>query len=144
MILHTLKMAVQTEEVPAELFQDIFTVTGVNPDGKKFDKGAHPQLLRNLSCHTVADLAIVCFAVNRLICKSETYEMDLSLDIASEVYPLKTGDKFSMCLRSTLRRDGKPDDGEYDQSGEGSVLDDYEYGMSGKVFQYDYESNGKV
>ncbi|CAE7887260.1 polr2h [Symbiodinium sp. KB8] len=107
-------------DTPAELLNDIFTVTAVNPDGKKFDK------------------------VNRLICKSETYGIDMSIDIASEVYPLKKDEKFAMVLRSTLRLDGKPDDGTYDQSTKESALDAFEYGMSGKIFKYDHAEDARV
>lgn len=56
-------------------------------------------------------------AVNRLVAKGETFEVDLTLDIASEIYPIEEGEKFTMALASTLRLDGLPDDGTYDQSG---------------------------
>lgn len=55
------------------------------------------------------------------MCKGETYESDLILDIASEVYSLKEGDKFTMSLARTLRLDGKPDDDSYNQDGKVSI-----------------------
>ena len=33
-------MAAAPEATPADLYDDVFTITGVNPEGKKFDKGA--------------------------------------------------------------------------------------------------------
>lgn len=60
-------------------------------------------------------------AVNRLVCKGETYEADLVIDVASEVYSLKEGDKFTLTLASTLRLDGKPDDDNFNQDGKVSV-----------------------
>eukprot|EP01138_Halocafeteria_seosinensis_P012011 gb/GECG01012275.1/.p1 GENE.gb/GECG01012275.1/~~gb/GECG01012275.1/.p1 ORF type:complete len:188 (+),score=11.69 gb/GECG01012275.1/:1-564(+) len=107
-------------ESQAIVFDDIFTATQLNPEGKYFDK------------------------VNRVVGKGETFEADLTLDIASEIYPIREGDKFTMALASTLRLDGQPDDGTYDQSGVSSLLDKYEYGMSGKVFRYEYSGQDKV
>jgi len=93
------------------LFEDSFEVTQVNPDGKKFDK------------------------VNRLVARGENYEMDLVLDINSQLYKLGIGDKFTLVLASTLNLDGTPDSNEFNQSGEPSLMDSYEYVMHGKVFK---------
>ena len=57
------------------------------------------------------------YVVTRIVCKGVSYEMDLTLDINSEVYPMKQGEKFTLALASTLDLDGKPDDGLFDQSG---------------------------
>ena len=56
--------------------------------------------------------------VSRLKCKGETQNVDLRLDVATDVYPMKQGDRFIFTIVSTLRKDGKPDDGTYDQSDE--------------------------
>jgi hypothetical protein len=77
----------------AILHDDIYEVVKVNPDGKKFER------------------------VNRLVCKGQTYETDLVLDIASEVYSLREGEKFTFAIASTLRLDGKPDEDTYNQDG---------------------------
>ncbi|KAF1327723.1 putative Dna directed RNA polymerase i, partial [Globisporangium splendens] len=97
----------------SELFEDIFEVRQVNPDGKKFDKGV-------------------------------SYELELTLDINSEVYRLRQNEKFTFALVSTLDLEGKPDDGTYNQSGKPTLLDRYDYGMYGKVFQYDHEGGNVV
>ena len=56
--------------------------------------------------------------VSRLVCKSTTYDVNMRIDVATDVYPMKEGQKFRMALAQTLRLDGKPDDGAYEQSGE--------------------------
>ncbi|KAE8903799.1 hypothetical protein PF005_g9494 [Phytophthora fragariae] len=103
-----------------ELFEDIFEVRQLNPDGKKFDK------------------------VTRVVCKGVSYELELTLDINSEVYRLRQNEKFTLALVSTLDLEGKPDDGMYNQSGKPTLLDRYDYGMYGKVFQYDHEGGNMV
>eukprot|EP00899_Mesostigma_viride_P015092 jgi/Mesvir1/23584/Mv18275-RA.1 len=94
------------------LFEDYFNVLDKDPDGKKFDK------------------------VSRLKCRSEYYEMELLLDVNTSIYPVEVGDKFSLALSSTLRLDGAPDERVYDQSGNPSLADKYEYVMYGKLFKY--------
>ncbi len=78
------------------LFEDIFDVKDIDPEGKKFDR------------------------VSRLHCESESFKMDLILDINSWVYPMELGDKFRLVLANTLREDGFPDTGEADREGERS------------------------
>ena len=47
----------------------------------------------------------------RLHCESESFKMELILDINSWVYPMELGDKFRLVLATTLREDGFPDTG---------------------------------
>lgn len=54
------------------LFEDIFNVKDMDPEGKKFDR------------------------VSRLHCESESFKMDLILDINSWLYPMELGDKFRL------------------------------------------------
>lgn len=65
-----------------------------------------------------AAAAAVDAAVSRVVCKSQTYDVKMRIDVATDVYPLKAGQQIRMALAQTLRLDGKPDDGTYDQSGE--------------------------
>jgi DNA-directed RNA polymerase I, II, and III subunit RPABC3 len=104
----------------AVLFEDTFEVAKLNPDGKKFDR------------------------VSRVVAKGETYEVDLTLDVASEVYPLKVGDKFTLVLASTLRLDGKPDEDTFNQDGKPTLLDQFEYGMCGRTFKFDHVRDNVV
>ena len=60
---------------------------------------------------------LIFFAVSRYQCQGVTYDMDLVIDIHSELYPLAEGEKIALALVSTLDKDGKPDDGTYDKSG---------------------------
>ena len=69
------------------LFEDIFDVKDMDPEGKKFDR------------------------VSRLHCESESFKMDLILDINNWIYPMELGDKFRLVLATTLREDGFPDTG---------------------------------
>ncbi|RYR70101.1 hypothetical protein Ahy_A03g016618 isoform A [Arachis hypogaea] len=72
------------------LFDDIFRVEKLNPDDKKyFDK------------------------VTRIEARSERFDMFMHLDINSEVYPLKVGQKCALLLVPTLNLDGTPDTGYY-------------------------------
>jgi DNA-directed RNA polymerase I, II, and III subunit RPABC3 len=104
----------------AVLFEDIFDVSKLNPDGKKFER------------------------VSRVVARGQTYEVDLVLDVASEVYPLRVGDKFTMTLVSTLRLDGTPDEDVYNQDGKPTLLDQYEYGMCGRTFRHDHVRDNVV
>ncbi|CAH1240091.1 POLR2H [Branchiostoma lanceolatum] len=94
------------------LFEDIFDVKDIDPDGKKFDR------------------------VSRLHCESESFKMELILDVNTQVYPVDIGDKFRLVLASTLREDGAPDDGEFIPSdGTPSRADQFEYVMYGKIYR---------
>lgn len=113
------------------LFEDIFNVKDMDPEGKKFDR------------------------VSRLHCESESFKMDLILDINSWLYPMELGDKFRLVLATTLREDGYPgmsniilynsklksssvraDSGEYNpQETEGTRADSFEYVMFGKIYR---------
>ncbi|KAM1056917.1 hypothetical protein ACFX13_031020 [Malus domestica] len=93
------------------LFEDIFQILRLNPDGKKFDK------------------------VTRVEAKSETCEMFMHLDVNSEVYPMREGEKFSMALTSTINLDGTPDTGYFTQGNRRTLADEYEYVMQGKLFK---------
>ena len=105
------------------LFEDIFEVTALNPDGKKnFDN------------------------VNRIAATGSTYECDLLLDINSQIYSIKDGEKISMALTSTLNVDGTPDDHfSYSPPGQETTLaDTYDYVMHGRIFEIDYKKDNIV
>ena len=53
------------------------------------------------------------FLVSRLFCESESFKMDLILDVNTQLYPMSLGDKFRLLLTTTLREDGVPDDGDF-------------------------------
>lgn len=100
------------------LFEDIFDVKDINPEGKKFDR------------------------VSRLHCESESFKMDLILDVNVQVYPVDLGDKFRLVLATTLREDGAPDEGEYQPiDNMPSRADQFEYVMYGKTYRIDEEGS---
>ena len=98
------------------MFEDIFDVKDIDPQGKKFDR------------------------VSRLMCESESFKMDLILDVNTQIYPVNMGEKFRLVLASTLKEDGTPDDGEYNPAETGpSRADQFEYVMYGKVYRVENE-----
>lgn len=109
------------------LFEDIFEVTALNPDGKKvFDR------------------------VNRLQAVGTTFECDLLLDINSEIYSLKEHEKMTLVLASTLHLDGSPADHlsytplQTGTTAEPTLADNYDYVMHGRVFDLSHTKEGTV
>uniref|UniRef100_A0A7S2YA89 DNA-directed RNA polymerases I, II, and III subunit RPABC3 n=1 Tax=Entomoneis paludosa TaxID=265537 RepID=A0A7S2YA89_9STRA len=107
------------------LFEDIFEITALNPDGFKFDR------------------------VNRLQATGTTFECDLLLDINSEIYHLMENDRFTLVLASTLHLDGSPADHlsyvtTAHTGSEPTLADNYEYVMHGRVFDIKYQKDGTV
>jgi len=103
------------------LFEDIFEVSTLNPEGKKFDR------------------------VNRIQAVGTTFDCSLLLDINSEIYPILENDKLTLVLASTLNLDGTPDDHRsYTRSSAASMADHYEYVMHGRVFNIEYKGKGVV
>jgi len=101
------------------LFDDTFEVQDVDPGGRKFTR------------------------VSRILCHGENYEMDLVLDINSDLFKVKVGDKVNLALASTLRLDGQPDEKTYNPTDDPSLMDHYEYVMHGKVFKIQQSSKQK-
>ncbi|KAJ8898973.1 hypothetical protein K2173_008475 [Erythroxylum novogranatense] len=101
------------------MFDDIFVVDKLDPDGKKFDK------------------------VSRIEARSQNCEMFMHLDVNTEIYPMAVGDKFTMALAHTLNLDGTPDTGYYTQGGRKTLADKYEYIMHGKVYKISEEGSGR-
>jgi len=107
------------------LVEDLFSVTAVDPDGKKFDR------------------------VSRIKATGENLGLETILDVNSELYPLKQGDRVSIVLAKTLNLDGSPsDEGSYTPStgAEGpSLADKFDYVMYGRVFKFENTSTpGKM
>ena len=67
------------------------------------------------------------------------------MDINTEIYPLETGDKFTLLLAQSL--DGAVVDTTKKETWKPmkkTLADDYEYVMYGKVYKYDDENHSKV
>lgn len=106
------------------LFEDVFEVLEKDPGGKKFD------------------------GVSRFICHSDLYEMDLHVDINTDLFPLEVGTKFNLVLAWTLSLDNEPSAKTYNAdfptiSGKRTLMDNFDYVMHGKVFKYK-DNNMKV
>lgn len=54
-----------------------------------------------------------CLVVSRIEAKSTNCDMYMLLDVNTEIYPMRVGDKFTMALANTLNLDGTPDSGYY-------------------------------
>jgi len=67
------------------LFDDLFHVKDVDRDGKKFDRGVLFNGRMSFSKTCVLSL------VSRLFCESESFKMDLILDVNTQLYPVKLG-----------------------------------------------------
>ncbi|UYV79834.1 POLR2H [Cordylochernes scorpioides] len=94
------------------LFEDIVDVKDIDPEGRKFDR------------------------VSRIHCESESFKMDLILDVNIQCYPVELGDKFRLVLATTLREDGVLEDAEWNPADQGpSRADAYEYVMYGKIYR---------
>ena len=108
------------------LFEDIFSITSLNPEGKKFER------------------------VNRLAATGTTFECDLLLDYNCQIYTLLEEEKMTLVLASTLNLDGSPDDhtsytpaGSHNRA-DRTLADNYEYVMHGRVFDVSYGKDGVV
>ncbi|XP_025926804.1 DNA-directed RNA polymerases I, II, and III subunit RPABC3 [Apteryx rowi] len=81
-------------------------------------------------------LTLLLSTVSRLHCESESFKMDLILDVNIQIYPVDLGDKFRLVIASTLYEDGTLDDGEYNPTDDRpSRADQFEYVMYGKVYR---------
>jgi len=67
--------------------------------------------------------------------------MYMQLDVATEIYPMRVGDKFNMVLAPTLNLDGTPDTGYYTQAGRKTLADKFEYVMHGKLYKISEDSS---
>lgn len=93
-----------------------------------------------LTLYSIAHLV----SVSRIDAKSENYDTEITLDINSEIYPLKEGHKFEILLADRLYEDAA-DESEvagYDPSRPlDSRAQSFEYIMHGKIFKYSEEKS---
>ena len=103
------------------LLDDVFEIGAVDPDGKKFDK------------------------VSRIQAKSDNYNMQLLLDINIELYPVRTGMKFTLVLTKYIAFDtsGAPVEAEHAWRMP-SLADKYEYVMYGRVFKFEDVASSRM
>ena len=88
--------------------------------------------------------------VSRVIATSPTLDMTLSIDIATDIYPVHVGQQLAFLLVSSLRRDKAESDSAADRDAwrldqdDTSLASGYDYVMYGKVFKYDERSTEQV
>ncbi|XP_063901595.1 DNA-directed RNA polymerases I, II, and III subunit RPABC3-like [Zophobas morio] len=105
------------------LLEDIFNVKEINPDGDYFE------------------------IVSRIVATSESYEMEMYLDINTQLYPVEENSKFTIVLASSLFNEVDRDPEEYirqDFSAPGSLADKFEYVMFGRIFKCEEEERDKL
>ncbi|KAF0478384.1 RNA polymerase [Gigaspora margarita] len=121
------------------LFSDTFNINDCDKDGKKFDR------------------------VSRFVGRGESLEMELIIDVNTDLYPLDIGDRVNVILTTSLALDpsqaqsedmiiGATSAEEITQktswreksSTERDLSDEFEYVMYGKVYKYDEERRSKV
>ncbi|WOG86121.1 hypothetical protein DCAR_0205321 [Daucus carota subsp. sativus] len=88
-------------------FDDIIKVDRLDADGKKYDK------------------------VSRIEARSEQLNMQLHLDVHSELCPVRVGDKFRIVLADTLNEDGSAVTSLLPKGKQNSLADKFEYVMHG-------------
>lgn len=100
------------------LIDDIWEVKQIDTDGKKFDK------------------------VSRIECKSENYEMDMILDVNTDIYPIEVNDKLIIALSTSISLDNSTQshpatfDRKLGTSQKPSLMDNYDYVMYGKIYKH--------
>ncbi len=71
-------------------------------------------------------------------------DMELTLDINSELYPLEATDTFTLVLSKSLSPDADPSSNGAMMTNADSLADDYDYVMHGKVYKYDDAAGSNV
>uniref|UniRef100_A0A803KLV7 Uncharacterized protein n=1 Tax=Chenopodium quinoa TaxID=63459 RepID=A0A803KLV7_CHEQI len=104
------------------LFEDIFNIHKIDPDGKKFDK------------------------VSRIEAQSDKFDAFILLDINIDVYRINKDKRYTIGLATTLDLDGVADSGFYNQTSRETLADRYDYVMHGRTYRItdiDYEGQEK-
>ncbi|TPX53813.1 hypothetical protein SeMB42_g00610 [Synchytrium endobioticum] len=103
-------------------YNDQFEVKDVDKDGKKFDR------------------------VSRILASSQTGNMEMTLDVNSELYPIEIGEMYAVRLTSSIerelaggtrRRDPAAAAQPWRDGAKGTLADEYEYVMYGKIYKHD-------
>ncbi|CAG9310936.1 unnamed protein product [Blepharisma stoltei] len=99
------------------LFEDTIKVTSVDKEGKMFQR------------------------VSRIEASTEILEIQIALDIHSELYPMEPNQYHSIILASSLTLDGTEDDGCYriHENQANTLLSKFDYCMYGKIFKHTLE-----
>lgn len=80
--------------------------------------------------------------VSRIEARSEQLNMQLQLDVNSELCPVRVGDQFRMVLADTLNEDGSAVTSLLPKGKEKSLMDKFEYVMHGLLYKISDEESG--
>ena len=105
------------------LYEDNFLVDDINPEGQS------SKVFKN---------------IGRLIARGTTYDVSMVVDVNTELFPVKLKDRLAIALATSLDLSGAGGTGEYNQSGKPTLLDKFDYGMHGKIFQVDAVDEHKM
>jgi DNA-directed RNA polymerases I, II, and III subunit RPABC3 len=97
------------------LFSDLFLVHAINPNGKKFER------------------------VSRIHAKSQNQEIELILDVNTNIFPIQNNSSFSLALSESLwlpQGSGSTRNWKLER-GQSGIADDYEYVCYGRVYKFD-------
>jgi len=88
------------------VLQDEFRIEGMNPEGKKFEK------------------------VDRLVARAVNYDVEMLLDVHSELFQVNTDDRVQLALsKSEVKKD---------------ALSKWDYAMHGLVYKYKHVKDSTV
>lgn len=80
--------------------------------------------------------------MSRISATSQTFKLQIELDINTEIYPVEEGAFYKLVIANSVNADGSDNfdmiryENEGSRSGMGTLIDQYEYVMHGKVFKY--------
>lgn len=85
------------------------------------------------------------FIVSRITAKTATNELDIELDVNTDIYPMEKDGNYALALVTSLNQDGTEEfdiftyingsDGGGPAGGLSSLLEEYQYVVHGKVFK---------
>jgi DNA-directed RNA polymerase I, II, and III subunit RPABC3 len=87
--------------------------------------------------------------VSRISAHSKVNKLVIELDINTEIYPVEENTFYKMVLASSVNADGSDTfdiiryENEGSSTGMGSLIDQYDYVMHGKVFKYQLTNDEK-
>ena len=148
-------------------YEDLFEVIDQDPDGKKFDKVSRFRCRSQFEAELQIDINVDIYKLEvrspfpstrsrQRAARSSSLDSalvslespsSLTLAPSSPLTPhpsAKVGTKFTLVLAPTLSLNGTPEDTSFDQSGEESLADAYEYVMYGKVFKKEDTDEGGI
>lgn len=99
-------------------FDDVIMVDRIDPDGKKYDK------------------------VSRIEARSEEYNMEMQVDLNTEIYPVRVGERFRMAITPSLHLDGKAVAS--DEGAPKSLADKFEYVAHGLLYKMSEDMSGST